>query len=54
MGLPWCQRLDIPKGSGVTKAFVRSFFEVLQVRSANDQVWDGPLQPSVVVAVVVT
>ena len=53
VGLPWCQRPDIPEGSGVTKACVCSFFEVLQVGSVNDQVWDNPLQPSTVVAVIV-
>ena len=53
VGLLWCQRLDIPEGSGVTKACVRFFIEVLQVKGVNDQVWDDPLQSSIVVAVVI-
>ena len=41
VGLPWCQRLVTPERSGVPKARVGFFFEVLQVASADDQVWDG-------------
>ena len=48
-----CQRHDIPEGCGVTEARVRPFFEVLQVESAGDQVWNDPPQPWIVVAVVV-
>ena len=51
--MPCWERLDIPGGSGVPKARVRSVFEVLQVESDDYQARDNPLQPSIVVAVVV-
>ena len=44
--MPWCKRLGIPEGSGVPTACVRSFFELLQVESVEDKVWDDPLQCS--------
>jgi len=53
VGLSRRERLDVSESRGVPESCARSVFDMFQGVGVDDQVWDDPLPPSVIVAVVV-